>query len=108
MPLPARRRTSVGNTRETVSQNGSTDCSSRSSPAFPLQSWRLAIEAQQDGTLLVDASHLFIRDAVDLLSQLRHPTQIVGGTMVRTKVLEQAGMWMNSSVIDLDHSGSFL
>ena len=68
----------------------------------------LPIEAQQDGTLLVNADHLFIRDAVDLLSQLRHPTQIVGGAMIRTE--GGGASWRldeSRSVIDLDHSGSF-
>jgi len=58
--------------------------------------------------LLLDASHLFIRDAVDLLSQLKRPTQIVGGTMVRTE--GGGASWRldeSRSVVDLDHSGSF-
>src|ERR1051325_8480280 len=90
-------------------QNGSKDLKQSVESSFPTSVLAsLPIEAQQDGTLLVDASHLFIRDAVDLLSQLRHPTQIVGGAMIRTD--GGGSSWRldeTRSVIDLDHSGSF-
>jgi len=90
-------------------KHGSPDLQQSVESSFPTSVLAsLPIEAQQDGTLLVDASHLFIRDAVDLLSQLRHPTQIVGGTMVRTE--GSGASWRldeSRSVIDLDHSGSF-
>src|SRR5205085_1355613 len=43
----------------------------------------LPIEADENGTLLVDAQNLVIRDAVDLLSQLRRPTRAVGGALIR-------------------------
>src|SRR5712672_2968977 len=43
----------------------------------------LPVEAEQDGTVLVDAETLLVRDAFDLLSQLRRPTRAVGGVMVR-------------------------
>src|SRR5690242_10587249 len=90
-------------------QNGSPDLKQSVESSFPTSVLAaLPIEAEQDGTLLLDASHLFIRDAVDLLSQLKRPTQVVGGAMVRT---EGAGAnWRldeSRSVIDLDHSGSF-
>jgi hypothetical protein len=68
----------------------------------------LPMEAEQDGTLLVDAKTLVVRDAADLLSQMRRPTQAVNGQMVR-----QAGKDSNwklddgRSVVDLDASGSF-
>src|SRR5882724_134429 len=90
-------------------KNGSADLKQSVESSFPTSVLAaLPIEAQQDGTLLVNANHLFIRDAVDLLSQLRHPTQIVGGTMVRTE--GSGASWRldeSRSVIDLDHSGSF-
>ncbi|HSS99464.1 MAG TPA: zinc-dependent metalloprotease [Terriglobales bacterium] len=90
-------------------QNGSTDLKQSVESSFPTSVLAaLPIEAQQDGTLLLDGSHLFIRDAVDLLSQLKHPTQIVGGAMVRTE--GGGSSWRldeTRSVIDLDHSGSF-
>lgn len=69
----------------------------------------LPIEAEQDGTVLVNASSLLVRDASDLLSQLRHPFHIVGGAVVRDSSAH-AGDWRldkDRSVVDLDHSGSF-
>src|ERR1051325_11298790 len=90
-------------------QNGSKDLKQSVESSFPTSVLAaLPIEAEQDGTLLLDASHLFIRDAVDLLSQLKHPTQVVGGAMVRTD--GGGSSWRldeTRSVIDLDHSGSF-
>ena len=38
----------------------------------------LPVEAEQDGTVLVDAESLLMRDAFDLLSQLRRPTRARG------------------------------
>ena len=90
-------------------ENGSADLKQSVESSFPTSVLAaLPIEAQQDGTLLVDANHLFIRDAVDLLSQLRRPTRVVGGSMVRAE--GSGGSWHlddSRSVIDLDHSGSF-
>src|ERR1041384_269884 len=90
-------------------QNGGADLKQSVESSFPPSVLAaLPLEAEQDGTLLVDASHLLIRDAVDLLSQLKRPTQVVGGAMVRT---EGGGAnWRldeTRSVIDLEHSGSF-
>ena len=90
-------------------QNGGADLKQSVESSFPTSVLAaLPLEAEQDGTLLVDASHLLIRDAVDLLSQLKRPTQVVGGAMVRT---EGGGAnWRldeTRSVIDLEHSGSF-
>ena len=68
----------------------------------------LPIEAEQDGTVLVNANSLLIRDAFDLISQLRQPTQAAGGAMVRGQAASVS--WRldeNRSVVDLDHSGSF-
>src|ERR1700690_2464430 len=48
----------------------------------------LPVEAEQDGTLLVNANSLLIRDAAGLLSQLHHPTQAVNGVMVRQESSE--------------------
>ena len=67
-------------------QNGGADLKQSVESSFPTSVLAaLPLEAEQDGTLLVDASHLLIRDAVDLLSQLKRPTQVVGGAMVRTE-----------------------
>src|ERR1700704_6289599 len=43
----------------------------------------LPVEAERDGTVLVDADALLVRDAFDLLSQLRRPTRAVGGVTIR-------------------------
>jgi hypothetical protein len=68
----------------------------------------LVIEAEQDGRVLVNSTPLLIRDATDLLSQLKRPTRVVGGAMVRS---ESGGAnWRLDearSVIDLDHTGNF-
>jgi hypothetical protein len=92
-----------------LAQSGSADLKRSVESSFPTSILAaLPIEAEQDETLLLDASHLFIRDAVDLLSKLKRPTQIVGGTMVRTE--GGGASWRldeSRSVIDLDHSGSF-
>ena len=92
-----------------LAQSGSADLKRSVESSFPTSILAaLPIEAEQDERLLLDASHLFIRDAVDLLSQLKRPTQIVGGTMVRTE--GGGASWRldeSRSVIDLDHSGSF-
>jgi len=88
---------------------GSADLKQSVESSFPTSVLAaLPIEARQDGTLLVDANHLFIRDAADLLSQLRRPTRIVGGVMMRNEG-SGAGWRLDESrsVIDLDHSGSF-
>ena len=68
----------------------------------------LPVEAEQDGTLLVNANSLLIRDAAGLLPELRHPTQAVHGVMVRQESSEANWRLDDSrSVIDLDFSGSF-
>jgi len=90
-------------------ENGSTELKHSVEASFPTSVLAsLPIEAEQDGTLLLDGNPLFLRDAVDLLSQLQRPTRIVGGTMVRSG--GGASSWRldeSRSVIDLDHSGSF-
>jgi hypothetical protein len=69
----------------------------------------LPIEAEQDGTVLVNASPLLMRDATDLLSQLRRPTRAVGGTLVRQESSQGASWRLDAdrSVVDLEHTGSF-
>jgi hypothetical protein len=69
----------------------------------------LPVEAEQDGTVLVDAETLLVRDAFDLLSQLRRPTRAVGGVMVREQSSRAADWRLDKdrSVIDLEHTGSF-
>lgn len=68
----------------------------------------LPIEAEENGDLLVNAGPLLIRDAFDLLSQLRRPTHVAGGQMVRDQ--SRGAAWKldeGRSAVDLDHSGSF-
>lgn len=69
----------------------------------------LPVEAEQDGTVLVNASALLMRDATDLLSQLRRPTRAVGGTLVRQEPSQGANWRLDAerSVVDLEHTGSF-
>jgi hypothetical protein len=69
----------------------------------------LPIEAESDGTVLVDANALLLRDAFDLLSQLRRPTRAVGGVMVREQSSKAADWRLDKdrSVIDLEHTASF-
>jgi hypothetical protein len=69
----------------------------------------LPIEAERDGTVLVNAQTLLIRDAADLMSQLQHPTRAIGGALVRSDAAHAASWRLEESrsVIDLEHTGSF-
>ena len=69
----------------------------------------LPVEAERDGTVLVDAGALLLRDAFDLLSQLRRPSRAVGGVVVREQSSRVADWRLDKdrSVIDLEHTGSF-
>lgn len=69
----------------------------------------LPVEAEQDGTVLVNADSLLVRDAFDLLSQLRRPSRAVGGVVVREQSSKSADWRLDKerSVIDLEHTGSF-
>ena len=90
-------------------ENGTAELKHSVASSFPTSVLAvLPVEAEQDGTVLVDASALLVRDASDLLSQLRRPTRVVGGTMVRDD--KSAGDWRldkDRSLVDPDHSGSF-
>jgi hypothetical protein len=68
----------------------------------------LPVEAESDGIVLVNADSLLLRDAVNLLSQLRRPTQVIGGAMVRTEA-SNANWRLDEtrSVFDLEHTVSF-
>ena len=69
----------------------------------------LPIESEHDGTVLVDADSLLVRDAFDLLSQLRRPSRAVGGVTIREQSSKAADWRLDKdrSVIDLEHTGSF-
>ena len=90
-------------------QNGSADLQRSVELSFPTSVLAaLPVEAEQDGALLVNANPLLLRDATDLLSQLRRPTQAVNGVMVRQE--SKDSNWKLDelrSVVDLDSSGSF-
>jgi hypothetical protein len=90
-------------------ENGSAELKHSVASSFPTSVLAvLPVEAEQDGTVLADASALIVRDASDLLSQLRRPTRAVGGQLVRDE--KSAGDWRldkDRSLVDPDHSGSF-
>ena len=68
----------------------------------------LPVEAEERGTVLVNANPLVLRDAADLLSQIRNPEQVVNGRIVRQETSQ--GSWRLDearSVVDLENSGSF-
>ena len=69
----------------------------------------LPVEAEQNGTVLVDAGALIVRDASDLLSQLRRPFRIVAGTVMRDEKSSAADWRLDKerSLVDPEHSGSF-
>jgi hypothetical protein len=69
----------------------------------------LPVEAEQNGTVLVNADSLLVRDGFDLLSQLRRPSRAVGGAIIREQSSRAADWKMDAdrSVIDLEHTGSF-
>ncbi len=69
----------------------------------------LPVEGERDGTVLVDADSLLMRDAFDLLSQLRRPSRAVGGVVIREQSAKAADWRLDKdrSVVDLEHTGSF-
>jgi hypothetical protein len=90
--------------------NGSPELQHSVESSFPTSVLAsLPVEAEQDGTVLVDAETLLVRDAFDLLSQLRRPTRAVGGVMVREQSSRAADWRLDKdrSVIDLEHTASF-
>jgi hypothetical protein len=90
-------------------ENGSADLKKSVELSFPTSVLAaLPVEAEQEGTLLVNANPLLIRDATDLLSQMRRPTQAVNGQPVRQEGRDSNWKLDEArSVIDLDASGSF-
>ena len=91
-------------------ENGSPDLKRSVELSFPTSVLAsLPVEVEQDGTLLVNANSLLIRDATDVLSQLRRPTQAINGVMVRQEASRESSWKLDEarSVVDLDSSGSF-
>ena len=91
-------------------ENGSRELKHSVEESFPTSVLAsLPIEAEDNGTVLVNASPLLLRDAADLLSQLRRPTRAVGGVMVREQSAHGADWRLDKdrSLFDPDHSGDF-
>ena len=91
-------------------ENGSAELKHSVESSFPTSVLALLpVEAEQDGTVLVDAGGLLMRDAADLLSQLRRPARVVGGAMVRDDKSPKTDWRLDKdrSLVDPDHSGSF-
>ena len=69
----------------------------------------LPIEAEENGTLIVNANSLVIRDSFDLLGQIRQPSRAVGGQVIRQPNPAAAAWRMDDarSTLDLDHTKNF-
>lgn len=68
----------------------------------------LPIEAETNGTLLVNGNPLIVRDVFDMLGQLRNPSRAIAGNIVRTQGSTVAWRLDNDrSVIDLEHTKNF-
>lgn len=69
----------------------------------------LPIEAEANGTLLVNANPLIVRDVFDMLGQLRNPQRAINGNVVRTQGGGGPSWRMDNerSVIDLEHTKNF-
>ena len=90
-------------------ESGNSDLKKSVESSFPTSVLAsLPVEAEQDGTLLVNANPLLLRDATDLISQLRRPTQAINGVVVRQEARDSNWKLDDSrSVVDLDFSASF-
>ncbi len=100
----------IGKNTSFRAANGSVELNRSVESSFPTSVLAaLPVEAEQDGTVLVNANTLLVRDAFDLLSQLRRPTRAVGGMLVREPASGAASWRLDEarSVIDLEHTGSF-
>src|SRR5581483_1014354 len=88
--------------------NGSRDLQRSVEASFPTAVLAaLPIESEQNGTVVVNANPLIVRDAFDLLGQLAHPTQVVNGNMVRGTSESHWHMDADRSVVDMEHTRSF-
>jgi hypothetical protein len=91
-------------------ENGSAELKHSVESSFPTSVLAvLPVEAEQDGTVLVDGGTLILRDASDLLSQLRRPTRVVGGATVRDEKPSAADWRLDKdrSLVDPEHGGNF-
>ncbi|HEX2570670.1 MAG TPA: zinc-dependent metalloprotease [Polyangia bacterium] len=72
----------------------------------------LPVEAEQDGTVLCDATPLLIRDAFDLIGQIQHPERAPGGPSPRRANAANGDRvdWRlddTRSAVDLEHTRTF-
>jgi hypothetical protein len=69
----------------------------------------LPIEAETNGTVLVNANPLIVRDVFDLLGQLRNPSRAINGNITRTQGAGGPSWRLDNerSVIDLEHTKNF-
>ena len=68
----------------------------------------MPIEAESNGTVLVNGNSLIMRDVLDMLGQLRNPSRAIAGNIVRTQGSTVAWRLDNDrSVVDLEHTKSF-
>ncbi len=68
----------------------------------------LPIEAETDGTVLVNGNPLVVRDVFDILGQLRNPSRAIAGNIVRTQGSTVTWRLDNDrSAIDLEHTKNF-
>lgn len=70
----------------------------------------MPIESEQNGTLVVNANPLIVRDAFDLLGQIARPLRANNGMIAPVTAGPDAPKWhldMDRSVVDMDYTRSF-
>jgi hypothetical protein len=69
----------------------------------------LPIEAEDNGTLIVNANSFVVRDAFDLLGQIRNPSRAIGGQVTRQQNPNASSWRMDDgrSAVDLEHTKNF-
>ncbi len=91
--------------------NGSPDLQRSVEASFPTSVLAaMPIESEQDGTLIVNANPLVIRDAFDLLGQILHPLRANNGVIAPAAAGPEEPKWKvdpDRSVVDMEHTRSF-
>jgi hypothetical protein len=69
----------------------------------------LPIEAEENGTVIVNANSFIVRDAFDLLGQIRQPSRAIGGQVIRQANPNAAAWRMDDgrSGVDIDRTKNF-
>ena len=70
----------------------------------------LPIESEANGTLVVNANPLIVRDAFDLLGQIARPIKVVNGAMTPVPAGPDAPKWRldaDRSVVEMEHTRAF-